>query len=101
MATGLMELIEMRNGGKEDGPTYRLTLSNQADPHCELSVITLVDGASLILRPSFLADIERGGPAETDLLAGTVVRLGQRHGVPTPIHDVATAAFEAATQPTA
>jgi 2-dehydropantoate 2-reductase len=50
------------------------------------------------MRPSFLADLERGGPAETDLLAGTVARLGREHGIATPIHDVATAAFEAATR---
>jgi 2-dehydropantoate 2-reductase len=48
-------------------------------------------------RPSFLADLERGGPTELDLLAATVCRLGREAGVPTPIHDVATAAFEAAT----
>ena len=46
------------------------------------------------MRPSFLADLERGGPNEVDLLVGTVSRLGHEHGVPTPIHDVATTAFE-------
>jgi ketopantoate reductase len=49
-------------------------------------------------RPSFLADLERGGPAELDLLAGAVSRMGAERRVPTPIHDVATAAFEAATR---
>jgi 2-dehydropantoate 2-reductase len=49
------------------------------------------------VRPSFLADLERGGPTELDLLAGNVSRLGALHGVPTPIHDVATVAFQAAT----
>jgi 2-dehydropantoate 2-reductase len=48
-------------------------------------------------RPSFLADLERGGPTELDLLVGNVSRLGHLHGVPTPIHDTATAAFRAAT----
>jgi len=48
-------------------------------------------------RPSFLLDLERGGPTELDLLAGTVSRLGALRGVATPIHDVAVAAFEAAT----
>lgn len=51
-------------------------------------------------RPSFLADLERGGPTELDQLAATVCRLGRAGGVATPIHDVATAAFEAATRPT-
>lgn len=50
------------------------------------------------MRPSFLADLERGGPNEVDLLVGTVSRLGHEHGVSTPIHDVATAAFEIASR---
>lgn len=49
------------------------------------------------IRPSFLADLERGGPTELDLLAGAVSRMGRERGVATPIHDVATATFEAAT----
>ena len=51
------------------------------------------------MRPSFLADLERGGPAEIDLLPGTVARLGHAHGIATPIYDIAVAAFDAATQP--
>lgn len=50
------------------------------------------------IKPSFLLDLERGGPTELDLLAGTVSRLGKEQGVPTPIHDVATAAFEIAVK---
>jgi 2-dehydropantoate 2-reductase len=49
------------------------------------------------LKPSFLLDLERGGPTELDLLAGTVSRMGRERKVPTPIHDVAVAAFEVAT----
>lgn len=49
------------------------------------------------IKPSFLLDLERGGPTELDLLAGTVRRLGRQHGVPTPIADLANAAFEVAT----
>lgn len=49
-------------------------------------------------RPSFLADLERGGPTELELLAGNVSRLGHLHGIPTPVHDVASTAFEAACQ---
>lgn len=54
LATGLFELIEMENGGPAE---QRLTLSNQADPHSELAVVTLPAGASLILRPTFLAGL--------------------------------------------
>jgi len=49
------------------------------------------------MKPSFLLDLERGGPTELELLPGTVSRFGRERGVPTPIHDVATAAFEVAT----
>jgi 2-dehydropantoate 2-reductase len=49
--------------------------------------------------PSFLADLVRGGPTELDLLVGAVSRMGRAHGVPTPIHDFAYTAFEAATAP--
>jgi 2-dehydropantoate 2-reductase len=48
------------------------------------------------VKPSFQLDLERGGPTELDQLAGAVSRLGRVYGVPTPIHDVAVAAFEAA-----
>ena len=53
LATRLVELIEMRHGGGEG--EQRVTLSNQNDPHSELAVITLAEGAALVLRPSFLA----------------------------------------------
>jgi 2-dehydropantoate 2-reductase len=38
-------------------------------------------------KPSFLLDVERGGPNELEILAGTVARLGREFGVPTPVHD--------------
>jgi 2-dehydropantoate 2-reductase len=38
------------------------------------------------VRPSTLQDREKGKPLEHDALSGAVVRFGQRHGVPTPIH---------------
>ncbi|MGH8243963.1 MAG: ketopantoate reductase family protein [Steroidobacteraceae bacterium] len=52
-------------------------------------------GLPPMVRPSFLADLERGGPTELDLLTGCVSRLGKEHNVSTPIHDLATAVFEA------
>jgi 2-dehydropantoate 2-reductase len=45
------------------------------------------------MRPSFLADLERGGPTEADLFTGTVVRAGRERGVPTPLHGVAADVF--------
>jgi hypothetical protein len=60
LASGLVELVELRNGTKEE---QRATLSNQANPHIELALVTLPAGAKLILRPSFLvgALAEEGG----------------------------------------
>ena len=55
LATGLVELIEMSHRGQTG--EQRLTLSNQSDPHSELAVITLAEGAALVLRPSFLAGV--------------------------------------------
>jgi hypothetical protein len=55
LATGLIELIELRHGGGEGG--QRLTLSNRTDPYSELAIVTLADGAALVLRPSFLAGV--------------------------------------------
>jgi 2-dehydropantoate 2-reductase len=69
---------------------------SSADEEKVASDLFNVPGA---MRPSFLLDLERGGPTELDLLAATVCRLGERHNVPTPIHDIATTAFEIATLP--
>lgn len=47
------------------------------------------------LRPSFLLDLERGGPNELDILSGAVSRFGRSCGVATPVHDTAVAALSA------
>lgn len=52
-------------------------------------------------KPSLLLDLERGGRNELDALSGAVSRFGAESGVPTPIHDTATAAFSAASGVTA
>jgi 2-dehydropantoate 2-reductase len=54
-------------------------------------------GLAAHLKPSFLLDLERGGPTELDVLSGAIVRYGRETGVPTPIHETASAAFAAAT----
>ena len=48
------------------------------------------------LKPSFLVDLERGGPTELDVLSGAVSRHGASLGVATPIHDAVVAAVSAA-----
>jgi 2-dehydropantoate 2-reductase len=50
-------------------------------------------------KPSFLLDLEHGGPTELDLLSGTISRLARTKGVDTPVHDTATAALAAALSP--
>ena len=37
-------------------------------------------------KTSMLQDVEAGRPTEVDMLAGTVIELGKRHGVPTPVN---------------
>ena len=47
-------------------------------------------------RPSFLLDVERGGPNELDILSGAVSRFGRACGVATPVHDTVVTAVSAA-----
>jgi 2-dehydropantoate 2-reductase len=37
-------------------------------------------------KSSMQRDLERGKPLEIDALAGALVRLGQKHGIPTPVN---------------
>jgi 2-dehydropantoate 2-reductase len=57
--------------------------------------VLALDGA---LRPSFLLDLEAGGPTELDVLSATISRLGSEAGVDTPVHDTAWAALSASLE---
>ncbi|MEJ2184426.1 MAG: 2-dehydropantoate 2-reductase [Gemmatimonadota bacterium] len=59
-------------------------------------VIRRLDGLAPGLTPSFLLDVQAGGPTELDILSGAVSRLGAEVGVDTPVHDTATTALSAA-----
>lgn len=59
-------------------------------------VMALIRSMPESMKPSFLLDLERGGPTELDVLGGAVSRLGRQRGVPTPTHDTAVAALGAA-----
>ncbi len=60
MACGLIELVEMRHA--QAVGEYRVTLSNGDDPHIEMAVVEIPVGASLVLRPRFLAGVmQRAG----------------------------------------
>ena len=41
-------------------------------------------------KPSFLLDLESGGPTELDVLSGAVSRYSDEAGISTPIHDAVT-----------
>jgi hypothetical protein len=54
-ASGLVELVEMRNTAADT--MGQVTLSNEANPHVELALLTLPAGSALVLRPSFLVGV--------------------------------------------
>ena len=56
-------------------------------------ILGFIDSLPPPIKPSFLLDLESGGPTEIDDLCGAVARLGRRAGVETPVHDTATAAL--------
>jgi len=59
-------------------------------------ILAFMDGLGAGMKPSFLLDVEAGGPNELDDLSGAVSRLGREAGVETPVHDTAVAALGAA-----
>jgi 2-dehydropantoate 2-reductase len=61
----------------------------------EDQVLQRMSALPATLKPSFLLDLERGGPNELDILSGAVSRYGRACGVPTPVHDTAVAALSA------
>ena len=69
VACGLVELVELRHGGKEGA--RRVTLAGGGEDRLELSLVTLPAGASLILRPRFLAAVAEA--------SGEQLRI-RRHG---------------------
>ena len=62
-------------------------------PNEAARVLALIDGLPAGMRPSFLLDLEAGGPTELDILSGAVARFADASGVATPVHDTATAAL--------
>ena len=61
-------------------------------PDAEVArVLGMIDALPPGVKPSFLVDLESGGPTELDILSGAVSRFAEECGVATPIHDTATA----------
>ena len=56
-------------------------------------VMGLIDGLPPGMKPSFLMDLEAGGPTELDILSGAVSRFAEQAGIATPVHDTAAAAL--------
>lgn len=56
-------------------------------------ILAFIDSLGAGMKPSFLLDLEAGGPNELDDLSGAVARLGRVAGVETPVHDTAVAAL--------
>lgn len=56
-------------------------------------VVAAIDALPPGTKPSFLLDLEAGGPTELDVLSGAVSRYADEAGVSTPIHDAVTAAL--------
>ena len=57
----------------------------------EAAIMRGIEALPGTMKPSFLLDVERGGPTELDVLSGAVSRFGRDTGVPTPVHDTAAA----------
>jgi 2-dehydropantoate 2-reductase len=57
----------------------------------EADIMRGIEALPGTMKPSFLLDVERGGPTELDVLSGAVSRFGRDTGVPTPVHDTAAA----------
>lgn len=67
-------------------------------PEGEVSrVLGVIDGLPPGTKPSFLLDLEAGGPTELEILSGAVSRFAEAAGIAAPIHD--TAALALATPP--
>jgi len=61
----------------------------------EAKVVKIIDSVPETMKPSFLLDLESGGPTELDDLSGAVARLGRQAGIETKVHDTAAAALAA------
>ena len=60
-------------------------------PSQEADIMRGIDSLPATMRPSFLLDLERGGPTELDVLSGAVSRFGRDAHIATPVHDTAAA----------
>jgi 2-dehydropantoate 2-reductase len=64
----------------------------------ESRTLALIASLPPAATPSFLRDVQAGGPTELDILSGAVSRLAESTGIETPVHDTAAAALAAAAR---
>lgn len=57
-------------------------------------LMKMAQGMAPELKPSLLEDLEHGRRLEIDWFSGTIVRLGEKLGIPTPVHRVIHAALK-------
>ena len=53
----------------------------------------MLDTMAPHIHASMLDDLNRGRRIEVDYLSGEISRLGQEHGIATPVHDIVAAAL--------
>lgn len=64
------------------------------DPDAVPQTMAFIDHLASGATASMQRDVEAGRPLEIEAMSGAVVRLGQRHGVPTPAHAFIYAALK-------
>jgi len=55
---------------------------------------TAVEGLPFDFKASILQDVERGVKTEIDFINGAVVRIGRKHGIPTPVNQALVAGIK-------
>jgi 2-dehydropantoate 2-reductase len=65
-------------------------LATSGRSYVEHSLTPFVLPKAAAHRSSMLQDVEAGRKTEIDYLNGAVVRMGQEHGIPTPVNDAVT-----------
>jgi len=64
-----------------------------ADDAADKALTMMLDSMAPHIHASMLDDLNRGRRIEVDYLSGEVSRLGQKHGIATPVHDFVAAAL--------
>ena len=59
----------------------------------EARVLALIASLPAAMTPSFLLDLQAGGPTELDVLSGAVARFAAAAGIDAPVHDTAAGAL--------